>query len=280
MWQKALINGISLDRRANNTMQIDTKLGHRWANLLPPDTVDLSRTAILLDVDGTLLEIAERPEAVVVPPPLCETLQELLRRSGGAVALVSGRTIETLDRLFQPLLMPAVGQHGAEMRLSPHGPLIRSAASLSPALRAKIQRLAKVDHHILVEEKSNSLAVHYRRAPQQEAFLKREVPLIVAAVAEPGGVEIMFGKAVIDIKPKLFNKGSAVREVMSSAPFARRRLVFVGDDTTDESVFAILPELNGIGYSVGRTVDGTQGTFSSPAHVRSWLAQIAASARA
>jgi trehalose 6-phosphate phosphatase len=261
-------------------MQMDAELDRECADVLSPDGIDLNRTALLLDVDGTLLEIAEGPDEVVVPPSLRDTLQELLRRSGGAVALVSGRTIETLDRLFRPLLVPAVGQHGAEMRLAPHGPLLRHGASLSQALRSRIHHLAQVDHHILVEEKSNSLAVHYRRAPHQEAFLKREVPLIVAAEAEPHGVEIMFGKAVIDIKPKLFNKGSAVREVMASAPFVGRRLVFIGDDTTDESVFAILPELNGIGYAVGRTVSGTQGTFSSPAHVRTWLAHIASRPRA
>jgi trehalose 6-phosphate phosphatase len=261
-------------------MQTDTKLRRECADVLSPDSIDLNRTAFLLDVDGTLLEIAEKPEAVIIPPSLGDTLRELLRRSGGAVALVSGRTIETLDRLFRPLLMPAVGQHGAEMRLSAHGPLLQHGTSLSPALRSRIHHLAEGDRHILVEEKSNSLAVHYRLAPQQEAFLKREVPQIVAAEAEPDSVEVMFGKAVIDIKPKLFNKGSAVREVMAAAPFAGRRLVFIGDDTTDEFVFAILPELNGIGYSVGRVVSGTRGTFSSPAHVRSWLAHIAASARA
>ncbi len=260
-------------------MQMDTKLRREGGDVLSPDKIDLNRTALLLDVDGTLLEIAEKPDQVVVPLSLRDTLQELLRRSGGAVALVSGRTIETLDRLFRPLLMPAVGQHGAEMRLLPQGPLLRHATSLSQALRSRIHYLAKTDRHILVEEKSNSLAVHYRLAPQHEAFLKNEVPLIVVAEAELDSVEIMFGKAVIDLKPKLFNKGSAVREVMASASFAGRRLVFIGDDTTDESVFAILPELNGIGYAVGRVVGGTQGTFSSPAHVRTWLAHIAASAR-
>jgi trehalose 6-phosphate phosphatase len=261
-------------------MQINTELHREGADLLSPDGIDLNRTALLLDVDGTLLEIAEKPDDVVVPASLCDTLRELLRRSGGAVALVSGRTIETLDRLFRPLLMPTVGQHGAEMRLSPQGPLLRHATSLSQALRSRIHHLAESDRHILVEEKSNSLAVHYRLSPQHEAFLKNEVPRIVAAEAEPDSVEIMFGKAVIDIKPKLFNKGSAVREVMTSAPFAGRRLVFIGDDTTDESVFAILPELNGIGYAVGRVMSGAQGSFSSPAHVRSWLARIASSARA
>jgi trehalose 6-phosphate phosphatase len=270
MWETSL----------DEAMQMEPESSLESADLPSADRIDLNRTALLLDVDGTLIDIAERPDDAVVPHSLCVTLQELLARTGGAVALVSGRTIAALDRLFRPLLMPAVGQHGAEMRISPNAPLICSPASLSQTLRTKIQQLAQLDRRILVEEKSNALAVHYRLVPQREHFLKREVQRATAGETDPDSVEIMFGKAVIDIKPKLFNKGSAVREIMASAPFAGRRLVFVGDDTTDESVFAILPELNGIGYSVGRRVKGTQGTFAAPAEVRSWLSHIASTARA
>ena len=269
MWE------LSLDKAT----QMETELSDESADLLPPDQIDLQRTALLLDVDGTLLEIAATPKDVVVPPSAARHLQQLRRRSGGAVALVSGRTIETLDRLFRPLRLPAIGQHGAEMRLSAYGPMLQNPASLSRELRSRIHLLAKVDRRILVEEKSHSMSVHYRRAPQHEAFLKNEVAEIVAAEAEPDSVEFMFGKAVIDIKPRIFSKGSAVRKVMASAPFAGRRLVFIGDDTTDESVFAILPELNGIGFAVGSAVRGTHGTFTSPAHVRSWLARVASGAR-
>lgn len=263
----------------NTATQMETELSEKSADLLPPDQIDLQRTALLLDVDGTLVDIAVMPNDVVVPPTLRGTLMQLLERSGGAVALVSGRTIETLDRLFRPLCLPAIGQHGAEMRLSGGGPLLQNPALLSRELRSRVHLLAKVDRGILIEEKSHSMAVHYRRAPQHEAFLKNEVAEIVAAEAEPDSVEFMFGKAVIDIKPRVFSKGSAVREVMASAPFAGRRLVFIGDDTTDESVFAILPELNGIGFAVGRAVRGTHGSFASPAQVRSWLARVASGAR-
>lgn len=269
MWE------LSLDKPT----QMKTELSDESADPLPPDQIDLQRTALLLDVDGTLLEIAATPKDVVVPPALRGTLKQLLERSGGAVALVSGRTIETLDRLFRPLRLPAIGQHGAEMQLSGDGPLLQNPALLSRELRSRIHLLAKVDRRILIEEKSHSMAVHYRRAFQHEAFLKNEVAEIVAAEAEPDKVEFMFGNAVIDIKPTIFSKGSSVRKMMASAPFAAHRLVFIGDDTTDEFVFAILPELNGLGFAVGRTVRGTHGTFISPAHVRSWLARVASSAR-
>jgi trehalose 6-phosphate phosphatase len=132
--------------------------------------------------------------------------------------------------------------------------------------------LAKIDPWVLVEDKSHSIALHYRLAAQQETFLKREVAAIAAA--ESTEVEILFGKAVIEIKPLLFSKGTAVCELMTHPPFAGRTPLFIGDDTTDESVFALLPELAGLGYSVSRPIPGVQGTFRSPEHVRSWLAQL------
>ena len=126
---------------------------------------------------------------------------------------------------------------------------------------------------MLIEDKAHSIALHYRLAPERETFLKVAVREIVAS--EPNAdVEFLLGKHVIDIKPKHFSKGSAVRDLMRRKPFAGRKPLFVGDDTTDESVFAILPELKGCGYSVGRQVAGTQGTFASPQEVRSWLRQI------
>lgn len=263
----------------NNATQMVTKFGDQSPHFLAPDPVDLSRAALLLDVDGTLLEIAATPEEVVVPPSLVRTLGQLLERAGGAVALVSGRTIETLDRLFRPLSMPAVGQHGAEIRLSPGGPVRCNHASLSPELRRRIHVLATINSCVLVEEKSRSMSVHFRRAPEYEAFLRQEVAKVVAAEARPDSVEFMFGKAVIDIKPSSFSKGTAVREVMAAPPFAGRRLVFIGDDTTDESVFAILPDLGGLGFAVGRNMKAAHGVFASPAQVRSWLARVAEAAR-
>ena len=240
----------------------------------PADAVDLRRVALLLDVDGTLLDIAPTPAEVVVPSMLPEMLGDLIGRAGGAVALVSGRRIESLDRIFAPLIAPAIGGHGAEMRAATGEPVLAlSPAVLSESLRHELHLLADVDAGVLVEDKAHSIAVHYRLAPERETFLKLAVKEIVAS--EPNAnLEFLLGKQVIDIKPKHFSKGSAVRDLMRRKPFAGRKPLFVGDDTTDESVFAILPELKGCGYSVGRPVVGTQGTFASPQDVRSWLRQI------
>jgi trehalose 6-phosphate phosphatase len=233
----------------------------------------MKHTALLLDVDGTLLDIAATPTRVVVSPKLRSTLSDLLAKSGGAVALVSGRTIDTLDQLFAPLKAPAIGGHGAEMRLSASEGASKRPISISAALRRRVHALADIDPRLLVEDKLHSVAVHYRLALQREAFLKHEVANIVAAES-PGDVEILLGKAVIEIKPKEFNKGLAVSDLMTYPPFAGRTPLFIGDDTTDEAVFRVLPDLAGRGYSVGRTMAGADGTFASPQDVRSWLRRL------
>lgn len=250
-----------------------TPLPRKADAALSPD-IDLGRNALLLDVDGTLLDIAPTPDAIVVPPMLREILADLIERAGGAVALVSGRRIATLDRLFAPLVAPAIGGHGAEMRLAGSEPLLEtSVAMLSRTLRRELRLLADADPRVLVEDKAHSLALHYRLVPEMESFLKVAVGEIVASESNDD-VEFLLGNHVIDVKPKQFSKGSAVRELMTRPPFTGREPVFIGDDTTDESVFAILPGLGGRGYSVGRAFDATQGTFASPQDVRSWLRQI------
>jgi trehalose 6-phosphate phosphatase len=239
-----------------------------------PTDIDLSSTALLLDVDGTLLDIAPTPEAVVVPPALRQILGDLIERSGGAVALVSGRTIHTLDRLFAPLVAPAIGGHGAEMRLSPGAAIAETSPIVLPqSLRDRLHELAATDPRVILEDKTHSLALHYRLVPEHETFLKTAAREI--ALAEPADtVELLFGKYVIDIKPKQFSKGLAVCELMCHQPFADRTPLFIGDDTTDESVFAILPGLNGTGYAVGKPVAGTHGTFGTSQDVRTWLTEI------
>jgi trehalose 6-phosphate phosphatase len=259
-------------------MQRGIEPRRRTKSIPPPASVDLTSTALLLDVDGTLLDIASTPDGVVVPASLNATLERLLAQTGGTVALVSGRTIPMLDRLFQPLKLPAIGGHGAEMRLAPEGAVIKQhPPGLSEAIRKRLHALAEIDPRLLVEDKQHSIAVHYRLALQQEPLLEKEIAAIIAD--EPGDeIEVLPGKAVIEIKPSRFNKGVAVRTLMGLAPFLGRKPIFIGDDTTDEAVFAILPGLRGVGFSVGRAMPGADGVIPSPEHVRTWLAHLATSA--
>jgi trehalose 6-phosphate phosphatase len=132
---------------------------------------------------------------------------------------------------------------------------------------------AASDPRIILEDKGSSLAVHYRLAPQMEQTLKTRIAAIVSSVFVQD-LEVLHGKAVIEIKSTNFNKGEAVSEMMKNPPFAHRKPMFVGDDTTDESVFNVLPMLGGVGYSVERFIPGANGMFGSPHEVRSWLASL------
>lgn len=255
-------------------MQRGTKPRRKTKALPSPESLHLGKTALLLDVDGTLLDIAATPAGVLVPEQLRATLRSLTDKTGGAVALVSGRTIDTLDGLFAPLKIPAIGGHGAEMRLVSGAPIVRRRPSpLSDALRERLHALTEIDSRLLIEDKLHSIAIHYRLALQREALLKSRIAEIVADQAADQ-VEILAGKAVVEIKPKEFSKGSAVMDLMTHQPFRGRSPIFIGDDTTDESVFAILPELSGTGFSVEKPISGADGVIPSPEHVRSWLRRL------
>lgn len=239
-----------------------------------PEAVELFGAAILLDVDGTILDMATTPQSVTVPASLRRTLGELHAGTEGALALVSGRLIDNLDGLFAPLRLPAIGGHGAERRVAADGTTQpRCSGHLGPLLKDRVAEVAKLDIGIILEDKGSSLALHYRLAPQLEPAIRRNVTAVLD-LARFRDVEMLCGKFVIEIKPRGFDKGEAVRELMKLAPFAGRRPVFIGDDTTDESVFAVLPELGGLGYSVGRQIPGANGTFGSPAQVREWLVRL------
>jgi len=230
--------------------------------------------ALLLDIDGTILDVAVTPGSVIVSKALRRSLRALHAKCGGALALVSGRLIRDIDNLFAPLRLPAVGAHGAEMRLSAESATrARNADIIGDALRRMIAAIAAADPRIIVEDKGTSLAVHYRLVPQMEETLKAKIAAIISRFAVQN-LELLYGKSVIEIKSSHFSKGTAVRELMKNPPFMGRKPIFVGDDTTDISVFKILPALGGLGYSVERPMPGANGTFASPRQVRSWLASL------
>ena len=226
------------------------------ADLAPQ--LGLDEVAILLDVDGTIIDIAPTPREVWVPPALCRTLSTLLERTGGALALVSGRSLADLDLLFAPLELPMIGGHGAEIRLSPEGEGDEQRTKPLPdAIKRRFAAIKSVGPGVLVEDKGFGLALHFRLAPELEQAVCDRVAAICAELP-PATVEVLPGKAVIEIKAVGFNKGSAVRELMRQPPFAGRRPIFIGDDRTDETAFAVMPEFDGIGFSVGRMVPERQ----------------------
>lgn len=234
---------------------------------------DLRKCALLLDFDGTIVDIAPTPDSVEVPQSLRRVLARLIDRTGGAVALVSGRSVADLDRFFAPMRLPIVGVHGAELRLlNDAATEKRDPALLELRLRRALGALEGAG--VGVEDKGSSVALHYRLVPERAGLIRAAVDEICAQTWDPP-IEVLPGKAVIEIKHAGFSKGTGVRELMRHAPFRGRQPIFIGDDTTDETAFAVLPELDGIGFSVGRKIAGLNGHFDAPADVRAWLEQLA-----
>jgi len=239
--------------------------------LAPPD---LSTSALFLDVDGTLLEIAATPLAVRVEPELTALLRSLLLATSGALALVSGRSIAELDALFLPLTLPAAGLHGFEKRGASGSydcQRLPAAAALEQARHALLE-LANQHPGLLVEDKRFSLALHYRRAPQLESVVVRAMTDIAASVRPE--LELQMGKRVAELRPAGSTKGAAVSELMSEHPFRGRLPVYIGDDLTDESAFEWV---NGVGgRSIAVNVGGATAArerLPNVRAVRDWLAQ-------
>ena len=235
---------------------------------------DLRKCAILLDIDGTILDLAPSPQQVWVPTGLRQTLARLDTLTGGALALVSGRSLHDIDLIFSPLELAAIGGHGAELRaVAGSEPLLR-AKPLSVALKRRLAGIAELGPGILAEDKGYSLALHYRLAPEQADAVRAAVDRICAAFA-PGELDILPGKLVIEVKPAGVNKATAVRELMHCPPFVDRNPIFIGDDLTDEPVFGVIARFGGLGFSVGRVAPDVNGHFDKPESVRAWLARIA-----
>ena len=236
--------------------------------------LDLHNVALLFDVDGTLIDIGPAPFEVHVSDTLKRSLDRLFELTDGAVALVSGRSIRDLDMLFAPLALPAVGGHGAEMRLR-HGEAAAHVSDLPKALRECLIAAVDPATGVEFEDKGYSVALHYRRAPEHEARLQAHVAATRAAF--PGeDTEVLPGKMMIEVKRPGIDKGAGIRRLMRHNPFDRRVPVFVGDDVTDEAAFAAMPALGGLSFSVGRNFDGLSGIFSSPSEVRRALRDLVA----
>jgi trehalose 6-phosphate phosphatase len=234
----------------------------------------LDSCAILLDIDGTLLDLARTPREVWVPPGLAATLHALRERTNGALALVSGRSLNDIDLIFAPDLFPAIGGHGAEMRLSADSEAVAThAPPLDKELKSRLAAIARLSPGILLEDKGYSLALHYRLAPHAEKAIYEAVSLIRADLPN-APIEVLPGKCVCEIKQAGFDKATGVHELMSHDPFRGHFPIFIGDDVTDESVFAAMPDLGGLAFSVGRRAQGVAGHFDEPRDVRAWLARL------
>ena len=232
--------------------------------------------AMFLDVDGTLLDLAERPELVLAPAGLISTLARIESQLGGALALISGRSLGELDRLFEPLRLRASAVHGAETRFDPGGPTIRSpqAAELPGSLWTALTQAIAAFPGVFAENKRYSFAVHYRLAPEAGPAVRETIMRLVEAKPRIP-VEVMAAHCAVELKAPGYDKGRAIASFLSEPVFAGRAPVFIGDDTTDEAGFAVVSARGGLAYSVGHRRPGTIGVFDRPRDVRDWLAAFA-----
>jgi trehalose 6-phosphate phosphatase len=234
---------------------------------MPPFRADW---AFFLDIDGTLLDIEQRPEAVRVEPRELELVSALHRATGGALALVSGRPLAGIDVLFHPLKLPIAGQHGAERR-DARGERHRHRFPVQLLQRAAnpVRQFAAANQGVIFEDKGASVALHYRLAPQLAAAA--EAVVREAAQSAGGALQMQPGKMVFELKPAGCDKGSAIEEFMRDAPFAGRTPVFLGDDVTDEYGFRVVNRLNGHSVKIGAGPTAARWRLAGPEQARAWL---------
>jgi trehalose 6-phosphate phosphatase len=229
---------------------------------LPP----IERAALLLDLDGTLLDFAPTPDAVMVPAELPGVLGALRRLFGDAVAVVTGRPVETIDRLLGDAVFAVAGEHGGAVRHAPGAALERPALPAPPVTMIEAaQRLVAGHPGALFEPKARGFALHYRAVPEAGDALRSGLG---ALIADEAAFELLQGNMIWEVRPRGVHKGTAIAVLMERAPFAGRLPVFLGDDVTDEDGIKVAAAMGGVGLWV-------PDVFSDAAGVRAWLHDIA-----
>lgn len=233
------------------------------------------RHALFLDIDGTLIDLALTPDLVRVPKDLPGQVQRLSDRLGGALALVTGRALADADALFHPLQLPAAGLHGAELRLDGKLLLLEPGPDFV-AVKQGLAAEAAQYPGVLIEDKGAAVAAHFRLAPAFEPQMQD----LMRSYAEKAGPDwaLQFGKMVIELRPAGSNKGGALERFMKTDAFANRLPVALGDDLTDEAMFAIANARGGQSFRIGSEDAGTcaTGRLASPGAVRDLIARLAA----
>jgi trehalose 6-phosphate phosphatase len=241
------------------------------ADEIPPHAI-LDGAALFLDFDGTLVELAEAPDAINVSADVAPLLARLNERLEGRLALVSGRSIADLERHLECADLAVSGSHGLELRLRDGSRIPLAARHDLSEVRERLERLASETPGLLIEEKPFGIGVHFRQAPHEEA----RVAEVMADLARSTGLALQHGKMVVELRPAGADKGDAVRAFMAEPDFAGARPLFVGDDLTDEDAFAATAALGGAGILVGPARE-TAARWRLPdvAAVIGWLSEAA-----
>ncbi|WBH16991.1 trehalose-phosphatase [Sphingomonas radiodurans] len=238
-----------------------------------PPSLQADRHCLLLDFDGTLVEIVDRPDAVVVDEALARLLERLVGTFAGRVALVSGRSVAQIEGFLGATAagIAVVGSHGAELRLGGHRVDAERPTALVEAERALDAAFAGVEG-VVIEVKSLGVAVHYRLAPRHEAEARRLAEQFVGV----GNLVIQEGKMMVELRVGGRDKGSGIAALLEKAPFAGHLPVFLGDDVTDEAGFVAVAERGGFGVLVGaERTSAARFRLPDVAAVRGWLGAAA-----
>lgn len=259
-----------------NSATVEVGSDHTTKRALQRALEQPGQWAVFLDIDGTLLDLAATPDSIVVPETLPAQIDRLSQKLGGAVALVTGRALDYADQLFQPFRFPIAGLHGAEMR-GPDGYELHAPPSPEfTALKLALMREAESMPGVLIEDKGGAVAAHYRLAPQFEERLGQRMHDYAHAAGPHWALQI--GKFVYELRPARASKGDALERFLSEAPFTDRLPLALGDDLTDESMFAVANARGGYSIRVGQLNATTcaQATAQSPAFVRQAIAEVSA----
>jgi len=254
---------------------IDSSYQETSTTLPAPPPADVATIALFVDIDGTLIDFATHPDAVIVDETVRASLRTINALLGGALAPVSGRPLRRIDELLQLPPGAAAGLHGAELRLA-DGSMIEASTDATRLDGARLRALHAAEAHagVLIEDKRGAIALHYRAVPQA-ANAVHEAAAEMLTLAAPG-YELLQGDMVMELKPMNANKGIAVATLMRTAPFLGRTPWMIGDDRTDEDAFDEVDALGGISVIVGtRRPTRARYALASPASVRAWLAGLA-----
>jgi trehalose 6-phosphate phosphatase len=226
----------------------------------------LSSCAYFLDVDGTLLDIMPRPEDVVADEGLRELLAGLALAARGALAVVSGRAIEDIDRIFAPLIFPASGLHGGENRFPDKSRGSSPPDGAMDAVRPPLADFTAAHPGLRLEDKGAALAIHFRQTPE----LAGEVLEFLGSLAQQSGLAVQEGKMVAELKQPHHDKGNGIAALLPRPPFSGRKPVFIGDDLTDESGFRFVNAQGGVSVRVGPAGVASDARYllPNPASVR------------
>jgi trehalose 6-phosphate phosphatase len=239
----------------------------------PPLPAADTRWALLLDVDGTLLDFVDEPSSVRISPALLALLHALHAATGGALALISGRELDDLDRIFERPPWAAIGLHGLELRDASGGfRRLGVPQAQQDRMHREVSALAARFEGVQLENKRLAVALHCRRWPDQLARLHAAA----AALAERlPGYELQAGNQVLEFKPVGMDKGRAVLELLQHESFADRIPVYLGDDLTDEHAFDAINRRHGISIRIGeRQPSAAHFTLPDPAATAIWLTRV------